>query len=99
MSNTPPQELTISVTGELIDVGSQCDDGSCPIALAINKALPGYEASVKSNVLVRVVADLDDAVHVYRFEEPERVKRFIDSFDIHGKHSVSPFSTKLTLEY
>lgn len=75
----------IEVTQDDIDFGTQCDPCRCPIAMAVNRDIPGAEAYVNAD---GIVFYKDKVEHDYGVSD--EVVDFMDAFD--AGETVRPFS-------
>lgn len=83
--------MRIDVTQADIDSGERHECRSCPVALAVNRVLPGGLHSEVSHY----VAIVDEKCNWHRsFSIPE-VRRFVGQFDRGWPSDVSPFSFDL----
>lgn len=82
--------MKIYVTQEDINNGTPVSAYSCPIALAIKKALPNYTPCVMSDSIKLV--SMDDFSSI---ANPESVRRFISRFD--NSKPVKPFNFILNI--
>lgn len=81
-------KIKVIVTKRHIKKGNQCDETSCPIALAIQQLMGIDDAYV-----YRSRAE----IHGYDLNLPRIARRFIALFDDEGAKAVRPFSFFLTM--
>ena len=79
--------MRIEVTQEDIDLGEPCDPLLCPVALAIDRQLPGSDCEVEYCTI-----DLEPGMV---FKTPQSVRNFIAAFD--EEEPVAPFSFDLDI--
>lgn len=84
--------ITIKVIQEDIDKGVAEDCERCPIAIAIERAMPGFSADVAANWTV-----VQDQSIVHRYRTPAGARHFIRKFDTLGATFVRPFEFELPI--
>lgn len=93
-----PEKLVVNVTAEDIASGVPNDCSDCPIARAIQRALPEYHVDVtRSKIeLARPTGDGEVWSRGY-YELPDVARKFVLAFDTDHQASYPPFSFTATL--
>lgn len=84
--------MKISITAQDIKNGKACSRNSCPVALAIKKALPGCPVWVDSWFIDIIRTELEFPL-ITAYHTNDKIERFIKTFDEGGR--VKPFSFDL----
>lgn len=89
--------MLIKVTQECIDRGERQICFSCPVAIAINRALPAGQRCIVSAIMIKIYKDyrMLDSDIIKTIDTSDEVRNFIKDFD--SGREVQPFEFELCI--